>query len=105
MSILVSRAYGADRRGDLDHTVTAAVLTALAVGAVVSFVPWFYADHVMGLVGASPAVAAAGTDYFRLTVLATLPIMLNAILSGVLRSVGEPTIKLGRSNRRSNRGK
>jgi putative MATE family efflux protein len=36
-------------------------------------------------------VAAAGTDYFRLTVLATLPVMLSAILSGVLRSAGRPT--------------
>ena len=91
VSILVARAYGADRRGDLDHTVTAAVLTALVLGAVVSFVPWFFSDRILSLVGASPAVAAAGTDYFRLTVLATLPIMLSAIMSGVLRSVGQPT--------------
>ena len=65
VSILVARAYGADRRGDLDHTVTAAVLTALVLGAVVSFVPWFFSDRILSLVGASPAVAAAGTDYFR----------------------------------------
>ncbi|EWT00329.1 multidrug transporter MatE [Intrasporangium oryzae NRRL B-24470] len=91
VSILVARAHGAGRRGDLDHTVTAAVLVALAVGGVVSVVPWFLADHLLGAVGASPSVAAAGTDYFRLTVLATLPVMLSAILSGVLRSVGRPT--------------
>ena len=91
VSILVARAHGAGRRGDLDHTVTAAVLTALVLGVVVSFVPWFFSDKVMALVGASPAVAAAGTDYFRLTVLATLPVMLSAIMSGVLRSVGQPT--------------
>ncbi|MEO7449351.1 MAG: MATE family efflux transporter [Humibacillus sp.] len=91
VAILVARAHGAGRHGDLDHTVTAAVLTALALGSVVSFVPWHFADSVLGLVGASPAVATSGSGYFRLTVLATLPIMLSAIMSGVLRSVGQPT--------------
>jgi putative MATE family efflux protein len=91
VSILVARAHGAGRRDDLDHTVTAALLVALGLGIVVSLVPWFFADHLMSLVGASPSVAAAGTDYFRLTVLATLPVMLSAILSGVLRSAGRPT--------------
>jgi len=91
VSILVARAHGAGRRDALDHTVTAALLVALGLGTVVSFLPWFFADHLMALVGASPSVAAAGTDYFRLTVLATLPVMLSAILSGVLRSAGRPT--------------
>jgi putative MATE family efflux protein len=91
VSILVARAHGAGRSRDLDHTVTAAVLVALGLGAVVSVVPWFLSEHLMALVGASPSVAAAGTGYFRLTVLATLPVMLSAVLSGVLRSVGRPT--------------
>ena len=91
VAILVARAVGARRSETLDHTVTAAVVVALALGAVVSLVPWLLADHLLGLVGASPSVAAAGTDYFRLTVLATLPVMLSAILSGVLRSAGRPT--------------
>ena len=91
VAILVARSVGAGRREALDHTVTAAVVVALGLGALVSFVPWFFADHLLGLVGASPSVATVGTDYFRLTVLATLPVMLSAILSGVLRSAGRPT--------------
>ena len=91
VSILVARAHGAGRRDPLDHTVTAALLVALGLGALVSVVPWLWADHLLALVGASPSVAAAGSEYFRLTALATLPVMLSAILSGVLRSVGRPT--------------
>lgn len=91
VAILVARAVGARRAEALDHTVTAAVVVAFGLGTLVSLVPWFFADHLLALVGASPSVAAAGTDYFRLTVLATLPVMLNAILSGVLRSAGRPT--------------
>lgn len=91
VAILVARAVGAGRRETLDHTVTAAVTVALGLGAVVSLVPWLFADHLLSLVGASPSVAAAGTDYFRLTVLATLPVMLSAVLAGVLRSAGRPS--------------
>ena len=91
VAILVARAHGGGRHETLDHTVTAAVVVALVLGAVVSFVPWLFSDHLLGLVGASPSVAAAGTDYFRLTVLATLPVMLSAVMSGVLRSVGRAT--------------
>ncbi|WP_255523797.1 MATE family efflux transporter [Terrabacter sp. MAHUQ-38] len=91
VAILVARAVGAGRREALDHTVTAALVVALGLGTVVSLVPWLFADHLLSLVGASPSVAAAGTDYFRLTVLATLPVMVSAILSGVLRSAGRPS--------------
>jgi putative MATE family efflux protein len=91
VSILVARAHGAGRHDDLDHTVTTALLVALVLGVVVSVVPWLLADHLLAVVGASPSVAGAGTAYFRLTVLATLPVMLSAVLSGVLRSVGRPT--------------
>ena len=88
VSILVARAFGAGRRVEMDHTVTAALLVAGALGLVASLLPFLWADDLLRLTGASPTVAAAGTDYFRLITLATLPAMLSAILSGVLRSVG-----------------
>jgi len=88
VSILVARAFGAGRRTEMDHTVTAALLVAGALGLVASALPFVWADDLLGRTGASPTVAATGTDYFRLIALATLPTMLSAILSGVLRSVG-----------------
>src|SRR3954465_15757482 len=69
VSILVARAFGAGRRGDLDHTVTAAMIVAAGLGLVGSVVPFLLADRLLATVGASPSVAAVGTDYFRLTVL------------------------------------
>jgi putative MATE family efflux protein len=88
VSILVARAFGAGRRIDMDHTVAAALLVAGALGVIASLLPFAWAGDLLRLTGASPTVAAAGTDYFRLIALATLPTMLSAILSGVLRSVG-----------------
>jgi putative MATE family efflux protein len=88
VSILAARAFGAGRRGEMDHTVTAAMLVAGGLGLVASLFPFLWAHDLLRLTGASPTVAAAGGDYFRLIALATLPTMLGAILSGVLRSVG-----------------
>jgi putative MATE family efflux protein len=88
VSILVARAFGAGRQAEMDHTVTAALLVAGALGVLASVLPFACAGDLLRLTGASPTVAAAGTDYFRLIALATLPTMLSAILSGVLRSVG-----------------
>ncbi|HET7397128.1 MAG TPA: MATE family efflux transporter [Intrasporangium sp.] len=90
VSILVARSHGGGRRGEVDRTVTATVVVAGALGVIVSLPPYAAADWLLGMVGASPGVAAAGTEYFRLTVLATMPTMVAAVLSGVLRSVGRP---------------
>ena len=91
VSILVARAFGAGRRTEMDHTVTAALLVAGSLGVLASLLPFLWAGGLLTRTGASPTVAAAGTDYFRLVALATLPTMLSAILSGVLRSVGRAT--------------
>ena len=91
VSILVARAFGAGRRTDMNHTVTAALLVAGTLGLLASVLPFLWAGDLLTRTGASPTVAAAGTDYFRLIALATLPTMLSAILSGVLRSVGRAT--------------
>lgn len=90
VGILVARSWGAGRRDDLAHTVTAALLVTVALGVVVSIAPWAFARELLGIVGASDSVVAAGSDYFRLTALATLPTMVAGLLSGVLRSVGQP---------------
>ncbi|SES20942.1 putative efflux protein, MATE family [Pedococcus cremeus] len=91
VSILVARAFGAGRRVDMDHTVTAALVVAGTLGVLASLLPSVWAGDLLTATGASPTVAAVGTDYFRLVALATLPTMLSAILSGVLRSVGRAT--------------
>jgi putative MATE family efflux protein len=88
VGILVARAWGAGRGHDLAHTVTAALVVTVALGLLVSVAPWAFADSLLSVVGASSSVVDAGSDYFRLTALATLPTMVSGLLSGVLRSVG-----------------
>ncbi|WP_407569046.1 MATE family efflux transporter [Deinococcus altitudinis] len=88
VSILVARAYGAGRRGDMNTTVTAALVLAGTLTLAVSLPMALYAPHLLRLTGASAGVAAAGSAYLQLSALALLPTILGMVLSGVMRSLG-----------------
>lgn len=88
VSILVARAFGGQRRDEMSHTVTAALVIATALAALGSVVPLLAPEQVLTAVGASSSVAAAGADYLRLQALSLLPLVLVAVLSGTMRSTG-----------------
>ncbi|ULH16757.1 MATE family efflux transporter [Deinococcus sp. KNUC1210] len=88
VSILVSRAYGAGRRSDMNTSVSAALLLAAALSGVLSVLLAIFAPQLLRLTGASEAVASLGSGYLRLTALSLLPTALGIVLSGVMRSLG-----------------
>ncbi len=88
VSILVSRAYGAGRRGEMNSTVSAALLLAGVLTGLVAVPLVAASPQLLHLTGASAAVAAVGSGYLRLTALALVPTVLGAVLSGVMRSLG-----------------
>lgn len=88
VSILVARAYGAGRRGDMNTTVTAALVLAGLLTLAVSLPMALYAPHLLRLTGASAGVAADGSAYLQLSALALTPTILGMVLSGVMRSLG-----------------
>lgn len=88
VSILVARAFGGQRRGEMSHTVTAALVIAGLLTLLGMLVPLLAPSQLLSAVGASPSVAAAGADYLRLNAISMLPLVLVAILSGAMRSTG-----------------
>lgn len=88
VSILVARAFGAGRRGELSGTVSAALLLAGTLTALAAIPLALWAAPLLRLTGASATVASAGTDYLRVSAIALVPGVLGAVLSGVLRSLG-----------------
>jgi MATE family, multidrug efflux pump len=88
VSILVARAFGGQRRTEMSHTVTAALVIAGALALLGMLVPLLAPSQLLTAVGASPSVAAVGADYLRLNAISMLPIVLVAILSGAMRSTG-----------------
>lgn len=90
VSILAARAHGGGRAGELDQTVSVAMVLALAAGLLAALPPLLWGQPLMRLVGASETVAAAGGTYLRLIGIAVVPMLVAAMLSGVLRSTGRP---------------
>ena len=87
-AILAARAYGSGRGHELNRVVTAAMLLAGVLGVATAIVPVVMGEQLLRLAGASASVASVGADYFRLASLATVPTLLVAILSAVMRSLG-----------------
>jgi putative MATE family efflux protein len=85
-SILVARAYGANREKELNKVVSAALLTATLVGLIVAapFVVW--PSEIFRALGASQAVVAEGSTYLALAMASLFVGLLAQVLSGILRS-------------------
>lgn len=88
VSILVARAFGGQRRSEMSHTVTAALVIAGLLTLLGMLVPLLAPTQLLTAVGASPSVAAVGAEYLRLNAISMLPLVLVAILSGAMRSTG-----------------
>jgi putative MATE family efflux protein len=88
VSILVARAFGGGRRGEMSHTVTVALLISGTVSLLGMMAPLLMPTQLLRAVGASASVAAVGSDYLRLSAMTLLPLVLGSILSGALRSTG-----------------
>jgi putative MATE family efflux protein len=88
VSILVARAFGGQRRVEMSHTMTAALLGAGVVAALGAIVPILWPEQVLSALGASDTVAASGAAFLRLNAIAMLPTVLVSVFSGALRSTG-----------------
>lgn len=94
VTILVARAYGANRKHEMGTTISSAMIIGGVVSAFFGLVMSIWAAPLLILVGASPTVAAAGTGYLQLISLSLVPNVLSAVLSGVLRSTGRPRVPM-----------
>lgn len=94
VAILVARAYGARRAGDMNETVSVALglVTVITVPFALAFAVW--PSQIMSAVGASPAVAADGASYLAFYALAIPATVWGAVLSGLMRSTGYPRVPM-----------
>jgi multidrug resistance protein, MATE family len=84
---LMSRAHGAGDAGRMQRVFAQATLVAVGLGAAVGATAFVFGDRFMGWLGASPDVAAIGSSYLRLLVLAFPATFLSETLAGILRSL------------------
>ena len=104
VTILVARAAGAGRKHEMATTISSAVIVGALVSGVFAIAIAANPQSLLKLVGASANVASEGADYLRFIAISLIPLVVSAILSGVLRATGEkveiiPSAKMSKSKK------
>lgn len=94
VTILVARAAGAGRKHEMATTISSAVLVGAAVSGAFALAIAISPQLLLQWVGASTSVASEGADYLRFIALSLIPLVVSAILSGVLRATGRARVPM-----------
>ncbi|MBB6097067.1 putative MATE family efflux protein [Deinobacterium chartae] len=89
-AILVARAHGAGSYSHVSRTSGAALVIGVLAALLVSLPIAVVAAPFLRAVGATPDIAAAGLQYFQISILALPLVVVGAVASGTLRSLGHP---------------
>ena len=94
VTILVARAAGGGRNHEMATTISSAVIVGAVVASVFALVMAVSPQRLLELVGASANVASEGADYLRFIAISLIPLVVSAILSGVLRATGRARVPM-----------
>jgi putative MATE family efflux protein len=90
MSVLVARFAGADDPVRVDRTVYQAFLTAIGISlGVMAPIGYFLSPWLLGLVNATPEVAAEALPFLRVLFLFSSGMLVFFMLGGALRAAGD----------------
>lgn len=94
VTILVARAAGAGRKHEMATTISSAVIVGAVVSGVFALALAVSPQRLLELVGASTNVASEGANYLRFIAMSLIPLVVSAILSGVLRATGRARVPM-----------
>jgi MATE family, multidrug efflux pump len=94
MAVLVARFAGANEPEKVNRVVYQALLTAVAMAALMALVGWLAASALLQIVNAAPEVQREALPFLRTMFLGILGMMLFFLLSGAFRSAGDPRTPL-----------
>lgn len=90
VAILVARAFGARKLGDVNAIVTVATVASVVFSLVVLTPIALFPAELLAFSGASAGVTAMGSSFLAISMLALPFAVVAAALSGALRSAGHP---------------
>jgi putative MATE family efflux protein len=93
-SILVARAFGAQREKELSTVVSSALLTAGLISTLLALPFILWPSEFLRLVGSSPEVIASGASYLAVLALSWPFAVVAAVFTGILRSANHPRSSL-----------
>ncbi len=91
---LMARFRGAGDKGSADVVTAQSVLLTAILAAAITVPGWLFARPMLRVLGSTGQALEAGTEYFRITVLAFVPTALPLVISALLRGVGDTKIAL-----------
>jgi len=90
----VSRRIGAGNPEGAAKAGAQGIYVGLAVGLLTGLPCWLYAPEILGLMGASPEVAAVGADYTRITLGANVVVLLLFMNNAIFRGAGDAALSM-----------
>jgi putative MATE family efflux protein len=91
---LVARRVGERNIDGAAQAAAHAILLAVAVSAVIGTLGARYADDLLALMGASPAVIAQGTAFTRIMLGGNLTVVLLFVINAIFRGAGDAAIAM-----------
>ncbi|MGH9336843.1 MAG: MATE family efflux transporter, partial [Vicinamibacteria bacterium] len=94
VTAMVARRIGEKDPDGAARTAFHSILLGLAVAAVLGIAGGLWAEEILGLMGASPEVVAAGTGYMRIMLAGNATVLLLFLLNAAFRGAGDAVIAM-----------
>ena len=91
---MVARRVGEKNVDEAAHAGVQALIVALAITLVMSFVGFIYAKDILLVMGASEETATAGTNFVRVMMGGSIVIMLLFLINGIFRGAGDAAMAM-----------
>jgi putative MATE family efflux protein len=91
---VVARRIGEKNSSEAAHSGAQAILLGVLVAVLAGIAGILFAPHILGLMGASPAVIGIGTVYTRIIFGGSLAICLLFLINGIFRGAGNASIAM-----------
>lgn len=91
---MVARRVGEKNVDEAAHAGVQALIVALAITLLMSFVGFIYARDILLVMGASEETATAGTNFVRVMMGGSIVIMLLFLINGIFRGAGDAAMAM-----------
>ncbi len=93
-SILVAQYKGKGDQGAVNHIATQTLLFVLAIAVVLSVIGYFFAPHLIEMMGAEPDVYNDAVSYFKISLIGITFLFVYIMFQSLMRGVGKVNIPM-----------
>lgn len=91
---MVARRVGEKNVEQASRSGAQAIVLAIIISAIISFVGVFWGDNLLALMGAKPADVEYGSNFIRILLIGNIVIMMIHLMNGIFRGAGNAAIAM-----------